>query len=109
MITPHTHVVDPDQFDSWLESAPNGQWCSYDPAWPRATTALMKRVYRAYEGHMVLVFQQRRAGRSEYLAVRVSRDTWTKVEDLSAQASYAFGARMKDKLERFLSGQGVVA
>ena len=69
----------------------------------------MRRVRTAYEDGQVLLFQQRRAGHTEYLAVRVSLARWREVERLSYLASGAFGTRMKGRLEQFLSGQGLVA
>ncbi len=109
MITPQVHALDLGQFDLWLESAPNGQWCSYDPTRLTESSPLMRRVRKAYEDRLVLMFQQRRAGRAEYLVVRVSRDTWAKVDGLAIRASDVFGARMKGRLEQFLAGQGVAA
>ena len=110
MITPSTHTTNVLQFEDWLKAAPVGEWCSYDPPWPKPESDLMSRVRKAYvKDKKVLLFQQRRAGRTEYMAIRVSLETWTQVEALSARASYAFGARMKGKLEEFLAGQGVPA
>ena len=68
-------------------------------------SALTVRVYTAYEGRMVLPFQQHRAGRSEYLACRVSQDTWDGVEATASRASGVPMATMKAKIQDFLSGK----
>ncbi len=114
MIIPNAHAHNVEVFEDWMKHAPMGDWCSYDPPWPKAESALMSRVRKAYvKDKKVLLFQQRHTGalrvRTEYMAVRVSPETWARADALSDKASYAFGARMKGKLEEFLAGQGVAS
>ncbi len=110
MIDPHVHLVDVEQFESWLASAPPGQWCSYKPAWPnKGKSDLTMRVGKSYEDKKVLTFQQRRGGRAEYLACRVSRETWENVEAASRLASATPMAAMKAKIQDYLAGRGAAA
>lgn len=109
MIDPHTHVVSVAQFKDWAASAPPGQWCSYKPAWPKDKSALTTKVQEAYRAKKVLMFQQRRSGRSEYLACRVSRSTWDDVEAASRRASNVPMASMKAKIQDYLAGKGAAA
>ncbi len=105
MIDPHVHVTNVAQFKDWATNAPPGQWCSYQPARPKDKSPLTVKVREAYDAKKVLMFQQRRSGRAEYLACRVSRKTWDEVEAASRRASDTPMSTMKAKIQDFLAGK----